>query len=107
MFGSRLKAVRQLRGHTQESLADAAGTSITNIKRWESERVEIKAEQLTKLAHALEVSTDYLLGLVDDINGHLTFADLSPEESRLISAIRGTEIIEAMRLLIAFSEVEK
>lgn len=107
MFADRLKQVRQLRGHTQDSLADKMNTPKNNISRWEQGKYEPSAEQLTKLAQALEVSTDYLLGLVDDIHGHLTFADLSPEESRLISAVRGTEIVEAMRLLIAFSEVEK
>ena len=64
-FAKRLKELRTERGLSSMALGKAIGVSDATIIRWENNQNDIKAEQLVKLAHFFEVSTDYLLGLED------------------------------------------
>ena len=63
----RLMELREERNLTQNDIARAIDTSRTNIGRWEKGLNEPAASYLIKLAEFFEVSTDYLLGLEDDI----------------------------------------
>lgn len=63
----RLIELREERNLTQTDVANALQTSRTNIGRWEKGINEPAASYLIKLAEYFEVSTDYLLGLEDDI----------------------------------------
>ena len=60
----RIKYARGLRGYTQAQLADNAGMPSSQIGHYESGSREPSCTQLVRLADALEVSTDYLLGRV-------------------------------------------
>jgi transcriptional regulator with XRE-family HTH domain len=79
-LGERVYIWRRRRGWNQQELADAAKVhrvQISKIERGRAERVE--AETVKRLAQALGVKTDYLLGLVgeDDAEAdyHLALAD--------------------------------
>jgi transcriptional regulator with XRE-family HTH domain len=65
MVGERIKSLRETKpGLTQERLAAAAGVRQSHISRIESGDIKnVRGDLLAKIAQALGVSTDYLLGL--------------------------------------------
>ncbi|TQE95331.1 MAG: helix-turn-helix transcriptional regulator [Spiribacter salinus] len=63
VFGRRLHAIRQARGMTQVALAEAAGMSQRMVSHYECEIENPTAEMVVRLAKALKVSTDELLGV--------------------------------------------
>ena len=66
-LASRLRQVRRAKDHTQQQLGALAKINYTTISRIESgEAKQVYADTVRDLAKALEVSTDYLLGLTDD-----------------------------------------
>lgn len=64
-LGERIKQTRTLREWTQEELAKKIGTTKHVISNWERGKANPDPEQIIALANALEVSTDFLLGLSD------------------------------------------
>lgn len=63
IFGKRLYIIRNARGLTQEKLGAKSGVSAAMISHFETgERQKASADNLVKLAEALNVSIDYLLG---------------------------------------------
>jgi transcriptional regulator with XRE-family HTH domain len=65
VFKERLRAARDLRGYSQGVLAERAKMPPTSIAHFESGSRKPSFETLRRLANALEVTTDYLLGRVD------------------------------------------
>lgn len=65
-FAERLKSVRALRGLTQNELGELAGLPNTSIAHFETNTRKPSFDTLWKLSKALEVSTDYLLGTIDE-----------------------------------------
>ena len=61
-MGARLKEVRQRKSFTQQELADYLGTTNIVISDYERGRLRLPADIAVQLAHALEVTTDELLG---------------------------------------------
>lgn len=68
-FPGRLKSARDRQGWSQAELADKAGFQPSAISRFETGAAKPSFENLRRLAGALRVSTDYLLGLSDDPAG--------------------------------------
>lgn len=68
MFGDRLGLSRKRAGLTQSKLADAMGDRYdrTMISHVETGRAGLVVDGIAKAAQALNVSTDYLLGLSED-----------------------------------------
>ncbi len=64
IFRERLKSARELRGYSQEQLAARAGMPPSSIAHFETGR-KPSFDSLRRLANALEITTDYLLGRVD------------------------------------------
>ena len=62
-FGERLKRCRQARGLTQGELAQKCGVSQRMVRHYESRAKFPPIDLLPKLAKALRVSTEELLGL--------------------------------------------
>lgn len=86
--GDRLRQAREQRGYSQEELSARIASAQAQITRYETESAQPSQAVLIRLASVLNVSTDWLLGLVDDPAGHITEADLSPIESRILDAYR-------------------
>jgi transcriptional regulator with XRE-family HTH domain len=64
MLKDRVAQARDEQGLTQEQLAAAAGVRQSHISRIESGDIKnVRGDILAKIARALKVSTDYLLGL--------------------------------------------
>lgn len=64
IFRERLKSARELRGYSQEQLGARAGMPASSIAHFETGR-KPSFDSLRRLANALEITTDYLLGRVD------------------------------------------
>jgi transcriptional regulator with XRE-family HTH domain len=65
-FAARLQAVVEEKGWSQKVLAQRSGLHPVQISRLlRGERTRVEAETVRRLAKALEVSADYLLGLDD------------------------------------------
>ena len=65
-FGQRLKAFRKNQDWTQQDLADMIGVSTQAISKWETDAGMPDISQIVPLSRALNISTDILLGVVDD-----------------------------------------
>jgi transcriptional regulator with XRE-family HTH domain len=70
IFRTRLYSARQLRGFSQSELAEKSGLQPSAISHFENGRRAPSFDNLKALSNALEVTTDYLLGRVDQ--PHLT-----------------------------------
>lgn len=69
LFAERLRHAREtLRGLTQSQLAEKTGLPATSISHFENPEGTRKPsfDNLRRLANALDVTTDYLLGRSDD-----------------------------------------
>lgn len=65
IFSTRLKELRIARDLTQAELAEHLSVDQRTISNWECGMNEPNFEMLKQLAKFFEVSTDFLLGLVD------------------------------------------
>ncbi|EGL82062.1 helix-turn-helix domain protein [Caldalkalibacillus thermarum TA2.A1] len=65
-LGIRLKELRKEHKLTQPQLADKLNVGKSTVAMWETGDREPDYEMLQKIADFFEVSTDYLLGRVDD-----------------------------------------
>ena len=66
LFPERLREARELRGLSQGGLADRAGLQPSAISHFETGGRKPSFENLRRLADALSVSTDFLLGRRDE-----------------------------------------
>ena len=62
-ISERLARLRKAAGMTQNELADELGTEQSRISSYESGRIRISVDLLTRLTKILGVSADVLLGL--------------------------------------------
>ena len=65
MYGNRIKEERQLKGYTQEQLAEMISTTQSTIGKYEREELQPNIDVIIKLCKIFGVSADYLLGLED------------------------------------------
>jgi len=83
VFGRRLREARDRRQLTQAELAAVARVPAVMISHFETGvRPSASADNLVKLANALQVSIDYLLGRTDDT---------LPRSPRVEAALRSLE----------------
>ncbi|HEX3988197.1 MAG TPA: helix-turn-helix transcriptional regulator [Verrucomicrobiae bacterium] len=61
-LGQRIAAARELAGISQAQLAEHLGVTQPTVAYWERKAVNIRSDVLTKIARALNVSTDEVLG---------------------------------------------
>jgi transcriptional regulator with XRE-family HTH domain len=66
VFTSRLRSARDMRGWSQAELARRAGLPPTSIAHFEIGTRKPSFDNLRRLAGALEVTADYLMGRVDE-----------------------------------------
>jgi transcriptional regulator with XRE-family HTH domain len=63
-IGQRIAKIRKAKGLTQQDLADKIGITRSVIANYERDRLRVYDEMLARIALALSVSTDQILGLV-------------------------------------------
>ena len=67
IFSERLKELREQKQLSMMQLAKAIGVSDAAVCKWENGLAEPKASYIQALSEFFEVSTDYFLGLENDI----------------------------------------
>lgn len=65
--GDKIRDLRKERGLNQDQLAELASLNRVTVAKYESVRVEPGAHALARIADALEVSADVLLGRSDEV----------------------------------------
>ncbi len=104
VFAVRIKHARELRGLSQPELGNRVGVSGQQIYRYEKGENQPDAGILTALVRELEVSADYLLGFVDDIEGHLVEADLPQDEREALAAFRAYKRGQSSRMMTVLAK---
>lgn len=66
IFQRRLRQARDIRGWSQSELAAQAGMPASSIAHFETGTRKPSFDTLRRLANALEMTTDFLLGRVDE-----------------------------------------
>lgn len=74
-FPERLRAARELRQLSQSELAERAGLQPSAISHFEGGRRAPSFDNIKRLADALTVTTDYLLGRVEEMSSAAPAAD--------------------------------
>jgi len=62
-YGDRLRAARKIRGLTQVQLAERLGITQKSYQRMETGVHDLKMSTIYDLCKALEISSDWLIGL--------------------------------------------
>ncbi|MET3579953.1 transcriptional regulator with XRE-family HTH domain [Mesorhizobium robiniae] len=66
MFQQRLRRAREIRGWSQSELATQAGMPASSIAHFETGTRKPSFDTLRRLANALDMTTDFLLGRVEE-----------------------------------------
>lgn len=96
-FKDRVLALRKQARLSQKDLAAKLGASRATVSLWEIGARVPEVGHLEGLARTFEVSTDYLLGRVDEPSGHLVRVDEYGTDSPmddLITFLRGHQLTE-------------
>lgn len=100
MIGERIRQTRLTRGLTQEQLAERSSLGTRQIWRYENGQTTPDGDIVAKIAVALQVSSDFLLGLTDEMKFSILESDLSPKEHAIIEAVRRGENYEAIKVIV-------
>jgi transcriptional regulator with XRE-family HTH domain len=85
IFTQRLKAARELRGLSQTQLATDSGLPPSSVSHFEAGARKPSFDNLKRLAGALNVTTDYLLGRSDTPDASSTAGRLHRDMHKLSS----------------------
>lgn len=100
IFQQRLQAARELRRLTQSQLASSAGLPPSSVSHFESGSRKPSFDNLKRLASALAVTTDYLLGRADDPDASGAAGRLHRDQHKLSAEdLKLTEDFVSMLLL--------
>lgn len=93
----RLREAMDLRGYRQQDMIDKYGFGSSTISQYLSGKVEPKRKALYKLAAALDVRPDWLMGL--DVPMEKTIqADITDREFRVVEQMRKLDEYDRGRL---------
>ena len=106
-FKDRLKEVRSRQKLSQNELASRIGVHVTNISRYERGENKPTTQVLSKLAEALEVTTDFLMSGSTDEVAESNISDkellslfkrvntLSNDKKKLVKEFLGAFVLQA------------
>lgn len=102
--GHRLKFARERLGLSQGDFAEAMGAPQQHVSRWENGHVDPNSYTLKAMARLLQVSSDYLLGLTEDLNDPAELAGLPPLKRKLLWMVDNGQIVEAIQTLTGLKQ---
>ena len=83
-IGRRITGILEAKGWRKTDLIRRSGLKQASVYEWLRGEAEPRGEALSKIAQALEVSTDYLLGS-DPVYNRLTYRQVAARESLRLS----------------------
>lgn len=95
----KIRDLREEKGLTQKELAEIVGSNNKSIWAYENGIAEPSIDLLIRLAHALDVTVDYLIGNADELGNVGTTEQFSSEERDLIKCYRAIGNAERLALL--------
>ena len=101
-FGQRLARFRKERGMTQQALADRVGIIQVLVADYERDKLRLNAEMICRIAIALGISADELLGL-KKLAGSAKPGGLS---LRVIRRMRGIESLSLGKQKALFQTID-
>lgn len=105
-----MKYLRQGKKLSQQALAEKVGISQAVISSYETNMAHPKYEQLVKLSMALDVPSDYLLGLTTEDNQEYD-NEIKKDILNAITELKKTyemcEEIIKIKIDLVFKEIEK
>ena len=84
----KIKELRELKGYTQQELAEMLSRKKASICDWEKGRCEPSIFDLIKLADIYECSIDYLIGRENDFGIIESKNNLTLDENELLTIYR-------------------
>lgn len=90
VFAERLKHHRELKGWSQEKLCEMTGISSTLMSQYERQLSVPKVDTARRLADALGVSVDYLVGRTN------MYLVEYPRETEQLGEVWGSKMLETM-----------
>lgn len=99
-IGKKILYLREVAGMKQKELADKAGITEATLSRYENDLRQPKSDILSKIASALDTTTDYLLGNeTKKENEFLQYKEalVTISKKNKISEEKLIKIIEALR----------
>lgn len=99
MLGERLARIRETRGYTQLELSKALGLGDNQIWRYENGKTEPDGKVIALIARHLNVSADYLLGLIEYPEPYIE-GNLTTKEIEAITAWRHGDIRRAVLAIV-------
>lgn len=100
----RLKQRREELGWSQPELARRINSDANTIYRYEKGQNDPSSTVLGQMADALEVTADWLLGLVEDQHSYLVEEALSPSERRLLAAARNGSLRDMLKATLEMTD---
>lgn len=102
MNPERLKQARKRVNHSQQSLGDVLGIAGTQVSRWERGETSPSSYDLSRLADALDTSTDYLMGRTDDPRpvSEIIAGRVHDNTRRVLEALERGDKLEAVRIIV-------
>lgn len=95
----RLQKVMKDNGHNAASLAEVIGRAERTIRRILAEDGNTSDDTVYLIAQALDVSSDYLLGLSDDPTPSMRIDNLTTDERAVLNAMRRGDDKEAIKII--------
>jgi transcriptional regulator with XRE-family HTH domain len=105
IFPTRLRQARELRDLNQGDLADRAGMQASAISHFETGNRKPSFDNLRRLADALDVTTDYLLGRVSDV-GATAAADRLHRDIQKLKATDRSFAEDMIQRMVARAKVK-
>ena len=97
MVADRIKTLREQQHLTQSELAKRLGITRSSVNAWEMGISVPSTQYIVELAHILDVSTDYLLGV--HRTATISVAGLNDKDIELVQAIISHLRLNAKNLL--------
>lgn len=85
MLSTRIREIRTAKRISQVELAKTLGVTKQSVSNWENDNIQPSVDMLARIADALSVSADYLLGRDD--KRHLDVTGLSEDAIQRLQAL--------------------
>ena len=104
-IGKRIACIRKLRGMTQKTLAKKIGIETFLVSDYETGRIRLYDEMVTRFALALNISADKILGIPSKLDNGLD--EIPLRLTKRIQKIQQLTISKQKRLLASIDDTLK